>query len=325
MGILIISHNEDQSTCNVIGWIRHYNKSYHRINCQPSVEIHSMEIADQCRMLLRVGDQEIDINEIEAFWHRNGHITIDFPATLISDDFPYKKDLFSHFRNEKRKTSEYLHHQFRKKKSLGNYFQADLNKLIALEQARALSIPVPPTLVTTSKKTLVSFLTKYGKAICKPISDALMLTDIDEGTVAYYTNVLTDENVNSLGDHFPLSLFQQRIIKKYELRIFYLDGEFYSMAIFSQSDEQTMVDFRKYNHRKPNRTVPYSLPPDIQDKLRQLMKQLDLNIGSIDMAVTPENEYVFFEVNPVGQFGMTSFPCNYYLEKKIAQYLAQTI
>jgi hypothetical protein len=32
-------------------------------------------------------------------------------------------------------------------------------------------------------------------------------------------------------------------------------------------------------------------------------------------------ELVFLEINPVGQFGMVSHPCNYYLEKRIAQNL----
>jgi hypothetical protein len=54
------------------------------------------------------------------------------------------------------------------------------------------------------------------------------------------------------------------------------------------------------------------------------MKQLNLNTGSIDMAVNTENEYVFFEVNPIGQYGMTSVPCNYNLDKKIAEYLINT-
>jgi hypothetical protein len=30
---------------------------------------------------------------------------------------------------------------------------------------------------------------------------------------------------------------------------------------------------------------------------------------------------VFLEVNPTGQYGMVSDPCNYYLDKKIAEYL----
>jgi hypothetical protein len=37
--------------------------------------------------------------------------------------------------------------------------------------------------------------------------------------------------------------------------------------------------------------------------------------------MTKKGEYVFLEVNPIGQFGMVSAPCNYNLEKKIAQYL----
>ena len=51
------------------------------------------------------------------------------------------------------------------------------------------------------------------------------------------------------------------------------------------------------------------------------MKSLDLKTGSIDMILTPEGDYYFLEVNPVGQFSMTSSPCNYNLEKRIAEYL----
>jgi hypothetical protein len=39
------------------------------------------------------------------------------------------------------------------------------------------------------------------------------------------------------------------------------------------------------------------------------------------MIVTPEKKYVFLEVNPIGQFNQVSIPCNYFLEKKIADYL----
>ncbi|MPT35513.1 MAG: hypothetical protein E2604_10600 [Flavobacterium sp.] len=56
-------------------------------------------------------------------------------------------------------------------------------------------------------------------------------------------------------------------------------------------------------------------------KLKKLMKVLKLNSGSIDMLVSSNNEYVFLEVNPIGQFGQVSKPCNYYLEKQIAKEL----
>lgn len=95
------------------------------------------------------------------------------------------------------------------------------------------------------------------------------------------------------------------------------------MAIFSQSDSRTSVDFRHYRPDKPNRRVPFDLPIDLENKLKQLMSIMNLESGSIDLICDNSNRYVFLEVNPVGQFGMISDPCNYYLEKKIAEYLVQ--
>ena len=51
------------------------------------------------------------------------------------------------------------------------------------------------------------------------------------------------------------------------------------------------------------------------------MKRLKLNCGSIDLIKAKDGNLVFLEVNPTGQFGMTSTPCNYNLHKKIANKL----
>ncbi|WP_447951552.1 hypothetical protein [Chryseobacterium koreense] len=49
--------------------------------------------------------------------------------------------------------------------------------------------------------------------------------------------------------------------------------------------------------------------------------ELELATCSIDMIVNKDWEYYFLEINPVGQFGMISNPCNYFLEKKLAELL----
>ena len=95
------------------------------------------------------------------------------------------------------------------------------------------------------------------------------------------------------------------------------------MAIFSQMDDRTAVDYRHYRPDKPNRQVPFILPLKVQHKLRMLMRDLDLSSGSIDMIYDKFNRYVFLEVNPVGQFGMISQACNYYLEKSVAEHLIE--
>jgi glutathione synthase/RimK-type ligase-like ATP-grasp enzyme len=134
--------------------------------------------------------------------------------------------------------------------------------------------------------------------------------------------LVDDQNIAKIPDLFAESLFQALIPKKYEIRSFFFQDKFYSMAIFSQNDDQTKVDFRNYNWKKPNRNVPFQLPAWLEDKLYKLMKLLGLHSGSFDLIFTPEGEYVFLEVNPVGQFGMVSIPCNYGLEKILAEYLA---
>ena len=40
----------------------------------------------------------------------------------------------------------------------------------------------------------------------------------------------------------------------------------------------------------------------LQRDVRSLVRQLGLHYGSIDMRRTPEGKYVFFEINPSGQF-----------------------
>jgi glutathione synthase/RimK-type ligase-like ATP-grasp enzyme len=45
-----------------------------------------------------------------------------------------------------------------------------------------------------------------------------------------------------------------------------------------------------------------TLPAEVLTSLQELMKAFDLRFGVIDMALTPNGEYVFLEVNPTGQW-----------------------
>lgn len=93
------------------------------------------------------------------------------------------------------------------------------------------------------------------------------------------------------------------------------------MAIFSQKDKQTQLDFRRYNWDKPNRYIPYKLDTATKLNINKLMRKLNLNCGSIDMIKGKDGKLYFLEVNPTGQFGMVDFPCNYGLHKLVAEQL----
>ncbi|MDN5211026.1 grasp-with-spasm system ATP-grasp peptide maturase [Fulvivirgaceae bacterium BMA12] len=204
---------------------------------------------------------------------------------------------------------------------LGNFgFRKSEDKIKVLICARQLGISIPPTLVTTQKSELSQFHKEQGTLITKGIHNVTIFSHQDTRYMMY-TQEINKTDIEKLPDLFYPSLFQKQIKKELELRIFYLEPEFYAMAIFSQANDQTAVDFRHYDYSKPNRKVPFRLPDKLKKKLKKLMEKLSLNTGSIDMILTTEGKFVFLEVNPIGQFGMTSFPCNYNLEKKIAEYL----
>lgn len=51
------------------------------------------------------------------------------------------------------------------------------------------------------------------------------------------------------------------------------------------------------------------------------METIEIKSGSLDLIVDENGDYVFLEVNPIGQFAQVSIPCNYFIEKYIANYL----
>ncbi|WP_271783528.1 grasp-with-spasm system ATP-grasp peptide maturase [Aquimarina algiphila] len=194
------------------------------------------------------------------------------------------------------------------------------DKFSMLRLAKELGLDIPDSLITNSKKELLQFFKKQQQIITKPLYETVYFND--KSYVAFFkTNTITEEVIKSLPETFFPSLFQGYVEKDIELRAFYIEEKFYTMAIFSQLDPQTKIDFRNYNDEKPNRNVPYLLPEEIEIKIKRLMKELNLNTGSIDLIKTPDKKYVFLEVNPTGQFGFVSKPCNYYLEDVIAEEL----
>ncbi|MEW7281031.1 grasp-with-spasm system ATP-grasp peptide maturase [Aquimarina sp. 2201CG1-2-11] len=203
---------------------------------------------------------------------------------------------------------------------IGEYGSQD-QKLKQLEYAKKAGLQIPNTFITSSKKDLIDFYNCcHHTIITKGIESSASYT-FGNISLEGYTEEVTKEFIDQLPNTFFPSLFQENIKKAYELRIFFLKDTFYSMAVFSQQNEQTKTDMRKYDDSFPNRTVPYILPLDIEQKLLEAMNALGLTTGSIDMIVDDNEGYCFLEVNPSGQFGMVSVPCNYYIEEAIAKQL----
>lgn len=330
--ICILSQTSLETTTEaVVDWLRAWGV--------PHIRVNGADIDSPAGPKISVSNEGVSLQmDIEGVVFEPSEINVVWFRRWVYNNRHRKVELF---KKESHHTDVNVfmlnHHFFQELQGVSSFFFSTLahaewlghpkttapNKLEMMRMALELGLDVPDTLITTRIEDVRAFAAKHGKLVTKPVSDVLMCV-FDEKVFASYTSVVPESFLSDgiWPGSFPC-LFQEKLEKKYEVRSFYLGGQFYSMAIFSQYLPSTEVDFRRYCYENPARTVPYQLPAEVEEKLRALMDALQLDTGSVDIIRTRDGRYVFLEVNPNGQFGMVSEPCNYYLEKRVAEYLAE--
>lgn len=329
--VIILSNSNDDITNDVLMWLDYYGIDYVRINESDLIELLSIDI-DNARVKLKVtspfNSKILTISKENTYWYRRGnfgflHFNNIAELDLINDTripIDYLNLQKKYLKDESTYISNYIHNLLKTAKYINSFQDNYLNKLEVLNLANNFGLCIPSTIITTSYIQLESFMLKFEYIISKPVYQVFKYFNGNEYIDSLTKRLGRNELLNIDKNFFP-TLFQEYIDKKYELRIFYLNNHFFASAIFSQSDDKTQDDFRRYNIEKPNRVVPYNLPNEIKIKLVKVFNALNINCGSVDMAVNKNGAYIFFEINPIGQIQQLSKPCNYYLEKIIADTL----
>ncbi len=319
--ILILSDMTDMTTSIVVNWLNYYSAKYLRLN---SFDYEKYEFtydinASHKKSSIVINNQKYALDDFNVIWFRRFHASPNLYFTKNAT-FRFQEDVKKFVAQEKLSLLSLLSIELSQKYWLNHPSQGRLNKMLQLQIATHCGLNIPETIVTSSKQELLLFKQEYKKIITKPIQET---TSFVFGRKSYtiFTKYVSDADIEELPDYFMHSQFQRKIEKEFEIRTFYLDGKFYSMAMFTQKDNKTLIDFRNYNFKNPARRVPFILPNEIEYKLAEFMKMMQINCGSFDLIKSTDGEYIFLELNPVGQFGMTSTPCNYSLEKEVALHL----
>lgn len=297
--ILIISENNERTTNEVIRWLISLGKKFIRVH---EDEIFTIRIKEK-RIYIESNRNCFFIDEVTSVWYRRGGLKF---SRKKYDNLAVNL----HMNEHQHWLENYVRNYLENKNHINKETNYHVNKLIVLTTAKDIGFDVPEYFLTETTDDID--LEKY---IIKPIAGNGILKFDD-----YYGVMYTSIVKNKEKEDFYITFFQEKIEKDFEIRSFYLNGRIWSMAIFSQNDNQTKIDYRKYNKQKPNRNVRYNLPKNIEEKITVLMNKLDLNSGSIDFIKSKNNIY-FLEVNPIGQFGNVSFYCNYNLDYEVAKTL----
>lgn len=162
------------------------------------------------------------------------------------------------------------------------------NKLTQLRAASAAGLRVPRTLVSQNPERIREFAASLGgQMIVKTVSGVLGIPSL--------TGKVTSEH---LEDDGPLracpAIYQELIPGRRHLRVHCFGRDVHAVLL-----ESDLLDWR---HPMDAEVAPYTLAPALQQTLLNLLRQLGLQMGIFDLKLTGEDEPVWLELNPQGQF-----------------------
>jgi glutathione synthase/RimK-type ligase-like ATP-grasp enzyme len=181
------------------------------------------------------------------------------------------------------------------------------HKPYQLALAQRIGLEIAPTLMTNDVERAKSFWRKHeGRVIYKQF---IALPD------SWRETRRLGRHEETLADSIGLApvIFQRHIDAVAEVRVTAVGETLFAAATNAQDGEYPQ-DIRLNLNAS---YFKHELPSETSRLLRNLMKELGLVYGAIDLRLTPEGKYVFLEINPAGQF--------LYIEKATSQPIAATI
>jgi hypothetical protein len=165
-------------------------------------------------------------------------------------------------------------------------------KPLQLKQAAAVELTIPRTLITNSENDARRFYVENQERVVFKI-----LTNVNWQFAE--TRHLRKEDLGQLGllTYAPV-IFQEEIVDKTDIRVTVVDQQVFAVSIHPRH-AGAKLDWRLDAGAEIR---PHVLPAAVVNKILRLQQVLGLRYSAIDLALTSDGEYVFFEVNTGGQF-----------------------
>lgn len=294
--ILLVTMSIDPHTDLIVDALEKNNSSFFRYNTDFADQYEIELSLNEGRIINSKNGKIILTSEIQAVWVRR-RLT---PEALNGVDESYR----SYMKEQWQLFTEILLASIKDNVRWVNHplaIESGKNKLRQLRVAREVGFDIPETWFTNSPQRFLSLTDSLEKTLYKQLSSGV----IKDGEIAIYANAIEKDDlpkkevINGLS--ISPGIFQPYIDKKYELRITVVGKKIFAAKIDSQNSETSRTDWRRYDFEK----VKYEaviIPADVEAKCIALIKKLGLNYGAIDMIVTPEDKYVFLEINVNGQW-----------------------
>jgi len=304
--ILIITHsNDNESIPLVMDAVASQGGIAYRFDTDrfpTTTQLHIHYGGEEERLVLASEDYELDLGTVSAVWYRRVAIGQRIPESM-------DRQLRRAAIDESRATVHgmiasldafHLDPVYRLRRAE--------NKQLQLKIAREVGLRVPRTLITNNPEAVREFARECQQGMIMKTLSSFAIYEQGEQKVVF-TSAVQAKDLERLADlrNCPAT-FQEQVPKTLELRVTIVGDRVFSAAIDSQRSERSRVDWRRDGLGLIDEWEPYQLPAEVEERLLKLMWRLSLNYGAADFILTPDDQHVFLEVNPVGEF--------FWLEKK---------
>ena len=184
------------------------------------------------------------------------------------------------------------------------------NKINQLIFASINNFLIPKSFIGNDNHALKSY--SENQAIIKPLTTGKVYTETEcELYQTSYFNFANDDIALT-----PIYL-QNYIQKQFEVRITVINKNFFTVRI----DTKDKLDWRK-DYENHKYTI-IDCPEKIKKECNKMLSYYNLVFGAFDYIVTPQNEWIFLELNPNGQWLWLEEALKLDISNKIIEYLSE--
>lgn len=179
--------------------------------------------------------------------------------------------------------------------------QAGENKLYQLSIARQLKLPIPKTVITNNPQTVREFIKSNHSVIAKSIAPPVV--EMNNERWGLFTHCVNHEDVtDDLAIKISPCIFQERINRKSDLRVTVIGKKVFAAEIIVDNLAKDNPDWRSVDPQYL-KYRPYNLPLNLKTYCIKFLEILGLSFGAFDFILSDNDDIVFIEVNPSGQWG----------------------
>lgn len=193
------------------------------------------------------------------------------------------------------------------------------HKPLQLAVAAQLGLTLRRT-VATNDGASVRHVAQVTPLVAKAVSSGYIGSP--EGYRAIFTSAIQLSDIEDLSSpSLAPVIFQELVEKVSDIRVTVVGNDVFAVEILSQQRESSKVDWRATDDPDLEHKV-HSLPPQLADQCRDLVSRLGLGFGALDFALMPDGAYVFFEINPNGEWVWLEDQLGLPISSSIAQWLS---